>query len=235
MSSLSRIVFWNVNRKDLTDAVCALAKSTAADVIILNENNVPSSETLCALRQEVSPEFYIPAPASEERFHCFCKNSALDLSEIHSGFRTSVRKFRFANQMTLLVLVHGLDIRNYDSKKRLLFASKLADEIAFVRDDKKINKLILLGDFNMNPYDDGMNEAEGLNAMMTKACAEKKTRQYCKKDYDLYYNPMWSLFGDNTKGPAGTIYTQKRHLAPAIPEAIRVCRNFLFFVISETG
>ena len=24
--------------------------------------------------------------------------------------------------------------------------------------------------------------------------------------YDFYYNPMWSLFGDGSDGPAGTVY-----------------------------
>jgi hypothetical protein len=48
--------------------------------------------------------------------------------------------------------------------------------------------------------------AAGLNAMMTKSCVEKGLRKYMDRDYDFYYNPMWSLFGDNTDGPAGTVY-----------------------------
>jgi hypothetical protein len=35
--NLTRFVFWNVNKRDLTHFVCALAESTKADVIILNE------------------------------------------------------------------------------------------------------------------------------------------------------------------------------------------------------
>ncbi len=206
MSPLSRIVFWNVKRKDLTDAVCALAKSTAADVIILNENEVSSSDTLLALQRDVSTEFYIPSPASEEKFHCFCKKSELDLSEVHTGFRTSVRKYKIGNQVALLALVHGIDLRNYDAETRQAYAQELVRELDFVREDKHIDKLILLGDFNMNPYDRGMNLAAGLNAMMTRSCAAKETRQHCGRKYDFYYNPMWSLLGDNTKGPAGTIY-----------------------------
>ncbi|MCI5165556.1 MAG: hypothetical protein D3903_05540 [Candidatus Electrothrix sp. GM3_4] len=205
MPPLSRIVFWNIQRKDLTGAVCALAKSTTADVIVLNENTVSGSETLRALRSKVSPDFYIPA-FSDKRFHCFCRNSALDLSEVHSGFRTSVRKFRLGHQRILLALVHGVDLRNYDAETRQSFAQELAGELNFVRKEQNIEKLILLGDFNMNPYDRAMNLAAGLNAMMTRSCAEKKTRQHLGKKYDFYYNPMWSLLGDNTKGPAGTAY-----------------------------
>ncbi len=206
MSPLSRIVFWNVNRKDLTDAVCALARSTAADVIVLNENKVSSSEILRTLQRRVSAEFYIPTFISEKRFHCFCRTSQLDVSELHSGLRTSVRKFKLGQQRILLALVHGVDLRNYDAETRQSFVQELIRELDFVREDKKINRLILLGDFNMNPYDRPMNLAAGLNAMMTRACAAKASRRHLEKDYDFYYNPMWSLLGDNTKGPAGTVY-----------------------------
>jgi hypothetical protein len=51
-----------------------------------------------------------------------------------------------------------------------------------------------------------MNLAAGLNAMMTKSCIERGFRRHLDTNYDFYYNPMWSLFGDNTDGPAGTIY-----------------------------
>jgi endonuclease/exonuclease/phosphatase (EEP) superfamily protein YafD len=203
---LSRIVFWNVHRKDLTGAVCALATSTMADVIVLNENKISNSDTLKALQEDVSGDFYTPKPAAEDRFHCFCRNPKLNLSEVHSGFRTSARKYKLGNHMMLLVLVHGIDMRNYDSETRQSFTQELAQEIKFIKEDKRIDKLILLGDFNMNPYDRGMNLAAGLNAMMTKVCAAKKSRKHLGKDYDFYYNPMWSLLGDNTKGPAGTIY-----------------------------
>lgn len=203
---LMRIVFWNVNRKNLTDIVCAIAKSTNADVIVLIENSVPLQQTLTALRAVVSKEFYRPPASVDERFHCFCRNPELNLSEVHSGFRTSVRRLQIGHHVTLLGLVHSVDIRNYDPQARQSFAQTLADEMRFVKGEQNTNKLILLGDFNMNPFDSGMTLAAGLNAMMTKECVKPGHRTHINKQYEFYYNPMWSLFGDNTEGPAGTIY-----------------------------
>lgn len=204
--NLMRFVFWNVNKRDLTQSVCALANSTKADVIILNENSVQSFRTLDALREDVTPAFFIPATMSEERFHCFCRCSQLDMSEVHSGVRTSVRLWRIGADKALLALVHGVDMRNYDSETRQSFAQSLADEIRFVSKEQNTKKVVMIGDFNMNPYDRGMNLAAGLNAMMTRECVAEGFRQHVGKKYDLYYNPMWSLFGDNNAGPAGTVY-----------------------------
>jgi exonuclease III len=97
-------------------------------------------------------------------------------------------------------------MRNYDSEERQSFAHRLAAEIRFVKEQQKNDKLIILGDFNMNPYERGMNLAAGLNAMMTKKCVQSGTRRHLGEDFDLYYNPMWSLFGDIPDGPAGTVY-----------------------------
>lgn len=205
---MPRIIFWNLNRKRLAHLVCSVAADTGADVVVLVENGQSFAETLEALQTNVSQKFDYPyvIDRSTSRFHCFCRVPELDLSEIHSSTRVSARKLQIGRHKTLLILVHGLDIRNYDSASRQEFVHSLAYELQFLKEDKNSDKLILLGDFNMNPFDPGLNLASGLNAMMTRACIERGYRTYNHKRYDFYYNPMWSLFGDNTDGPAGTIY-----------------------------
>lgn len=206
MSLLNRFLFWNVNKKDLTSCVCALAEASQADLVVLNESSVPSGTTLAALRDAVSPNFFIPATTSEKRFHCFSRRPELDMSEVHDGFRTNVRLWNMGVANGLLALVHGIDIRNYDAETRQSFAQSIADEMRWVVEQKGTKKLVLLGDFNMNPFDRGMNLAGGLNAMMTRACVANGSREHLGKNYDFYYNPMWGLFGDNGEGPCGTVY-----------------------------
>lgn len=203
---MCRIVFWNLKRKDLTNLVCKLASATDADVLILNECIVPIGSTLRALNSEVDRCFFVPKSSSEERFHCFCRNTALDLTEIHRGFRSSYRRLNLRSKPVVLGLVHGADIRNYDAENRQALAQITAIEIDFVKSEHGHSRLILVGDFNMNPYDRGMNLAAGFNAMMTKACISSGHRTVAGKKYDFYYNPMWSLFGDGSEGPAGTVY-----------------------------
>jgi exonuclease III len=205
---LPRIIFWNVNKKDLTSLVCSITKSTDADVVVLNENEVPSADMLQALQKNVSKDFYFPQVISpEKRFHCFCRNTELDLSEVNASLsRTSVRKLNIGQNRILLALFHGVDVRNYSPEIRQSRAQSLVGDMKFIQEQQQTDKLIILGDFNMNPYDAGMHQASGLNAMMTRACVAKGSRTDGGKVYDFYYNPMWSLFGDNTDGPAGTIY-----------------------------
>lgn len=205
-----RILFWNVFRKDLTGLVCCLAETTQADVIILNENVVNTEGTLSELRRLVSSKFFSPVTSMEKRFQCFCKNEGLGMNEVHSGSRTSVREMCTRKGRCLLALIHGVDVINYDDDERLSYAQLLSDELRFARNNWETNQLIAIGDFNMNPFDRGMNLATGLNAMMTRACASAGTRSFLDKKFDLYYNPMWGHLGDLSPGPAGTIYDTSR-------------------------
>lgn len=201
-----RILFWNVNGKDLTDHLCNIVKAHTVDVIVLNECKVSINETLRRLKSRVERSFLLPPSMSRKRFHCFIRNPVFDMSEIHLGFRASFRKLKLPSEVVVLGLVHGLDIRNNDAEIRQSAMQALAEEMRFVQQEHKIAKLVMLGDFNVNPFDRGMNIASGLNAMMTRECVVNKTRSFHGKHYDFYYNPMWSLLGDLSDGPAGTIY-----------------------------
>jgi exonuclease III len=206
-AALLKIIFWNVNRKNLTSLVCDMARDTDAHAIVLNEWAAKSKDVLRELRSKVNKDYTIPPLIPPEgRFQCFCRDKSLDLTEVHKGMRTSVRKLNVGSTRALLGLVHGVDIRNYDDSARQSAAQLLADEFRFVGSQQGHSRFILMGDFNMNPFDSGMNLAAGMNAMMTRACVKNGQRTFLEKQYDFYYNPMWGLLGDRSAGPAGTVY-----------------------------
>ncbi len=173
--------------------------------MVLIEAEVPNKDTLSALKAEVSADFYVPTTGTD-RFQCFSRQRELDLSEVHLGARTSIRRLVLGTHTGLLVLVHGVDPRNNDPDTRQSFAQTVATEVRHATGLQSTNRVMMLGDFNINPYDPGMNQAPAFNAMMTKTCVAPGVRTHLKEEYDLYYNPMWSLFGDGSTGPAGTVY-----------------------------
>jgi len=77
-----------------------------------------------------------------------------------------------------------------------------------VRTEDKLDhqRTILVGDLNMNPFDAGVVAAQTLHAVMTRQLAGREERTVLGRSYRLFYNPMWSFFGDRTDGPPGTYY-----------------------------
>jgi hypothetical protein len=64
--------------------------------------------------------------------------------------------------------------------------------------DEKHSRTIVVGDFNMNPFETGMVSAQGLNAVMTREVAQAGSRRIVGVDHPFFYNPMWGHFGDST-------------------------------------
>ena len=67
-------------------------------------------------------------------------------------------------------------------------------------------RTVLVGDLNMNPFEDGVVGANGLHAVMSRRIAERQKRTVQNREYQFFYNPMWNFFGDETSGPPGTYY-----------------------------
>lgn len=200
-----RILFWNLNKKDLQHQVCRIAKEKLANIIILIETDFDHKDMLDALRAQVLPTFCRPR-SSPSRFEIFSCDTCFDLTELYAGDRISIRRLCYAETDLILGSVHLVDRRNWDQNNQSVQTALLVSEIA--RQESKLghNRTILIGDFNMNPFDPGMNMAPGMNAMMTAKCIERGERIVQKQPYQYFYNPMWGLFGDRSPGPSGTYY-----------------------------
>ena len=206
-----------MNRKDLREAVCELAQSVSADVVVLCECGASAGDVLSILRSHVDAKFFMPpenyafvmpTDNRESRFQCFSRVAGLDLSEAYRGRRISIRHWKTVNDDRLMAFVHGVDVRNHGDAVRQSKMQELCRDIQYYVSLLGTSRLALIGDFNMNPFDAALNLAAGMNAMMTRACTSRGARVLGGKPYDFYYNPMWSLFGDGTPGPAGTIYNR---------------------------
>lgn len=199
------VLFWNVNRKDLRDLICAAADAVSADVVILIENSVTEADMLEDLKSKVSADFDYPA-AIPGRFQLFSRDAGLDLSEVYSGNRVSLRRLKHDGTELLLGIVHFVDKMNWDDGNQSAQAVLLAQEVCRNEERLRNDRTVLIGDFNMNPFDQAMNMAAGMNAMMTRKCVRAGSRQQQEQDYPFFYNPMWGLFGDRTPGPPGTYH-----------------------------
>ncbi len=66
-----------------------------------------------------------------------------------------------------------------------------------------------MGDFNINPFENGVVSARGFHAVMDRNIASKGSREVQGKDCKYFYNPMWRLLGDDTNGSLGTYFYYK--------------------------
>jgi hypothetical protein len=71
------------------------------------------------------------------------------------------------------------------------------------------DRTIVVGDLNVNPFDDALLDVRCLNALADRRTVQRKDpRRFGRvqvEEFRLFYNPMWSHFGDAVP-PSGTYY-----------------------------
>jgi hypothetical protein len=84
-----------------------------------------------------------------------------------------------------------------------------------IRDAEKAlgnHRTVVVGDLNVNPFDDAMLDVRSLNALAdSRTVRRKDPRRFGTlqvEEFRIFYNPMWSHFGDAAQ-PAGTYYYDK--------------------------
>lgn len=87
-----------------------------------------------------------------------------------------------------------------------MYASQIIREFQRFEEENDTCKSIVVGDFNMNPFDEGMVSALSFNAVMCANIAYKESRKIFGEERKFYYNPMWHLMGNHFKLCKGTFY-----------------------------
>ena len=129
------------------------------------------------------------------------------MKPVYDTPRMTVRHFVLPGRDSILLAGVHLPSKLYTSDAdQALLCVDLCRDLAFQEDKLGHARTVLVGDFNMNPFEHGVASSRGLNAVMTRAIAGRGSRIVDSKDHRFFYNPMWNHFGDSGPNPPGTYY-----------------------------
>jgi hypothetical protein len=206
---MTTFLFWNLNNKPLHKTITNLVLRHDVDVLMFVECTIPPEVMLATLNQQARPQF------SLAKDYGICKKVVI-YTRFSRKFltprfddtdRLTIRHFKLpALDDFLLAVVHLGSKMSYNGFDQLTESIILADHIRKVEEKIGHSRTVLVGDFNMNPFENGIVNAKGLHAVMTRDIAADKERKIKGKAYPYFYNPMWKFFGDGKNEPPGTYY-----------------------------
>jgi endonuclease/exonuclease/phosphatase (EEP) superfamily protein YafD len=202
----TRFLFWNINRKPLAEAVAELAEAHAVDVVVLAESITEPGTLIQALNKFRTGGFQFPRGLSRY-VAIFTRFSREFIQPIFESERVSIRKLSLpARSEVLIAAVHLPSKLHWSGDSQAFECAELARQIAAEEDRVGHQRTVLLGDFNMNPFEKGLVAANGLNSVMSRRTASRATRTVQGREYRFFYNPMWGHLGDLRGDTAGTYY-----------------------------
>jgi len=207
----STFLFWNLNDRDLAAPVAALAKENEADFVVLAEaSRLPIAKLLQESNNGSSAPYY---EASRSHGHLRIltrfRSSYLTPRGVAPGSRWSIDRLRVPGRSELLIVsVHLRSKLRAEKKEQYALARRLGREILEQEAKLRHRRTVILGDFNMNPDEDGMLACDAMHGCMSRRELKNRqaSRQWDTGDYPMFFNPMWSHLGDREGRPPGTYY-----------------------------
>ena len=203
-----RFLFWNLGRRPLRQLVADVARIHSIDILILAECDISPAALLQAMNQG-SSEYQLTRGLCES-IRVVTKFHAGFLRPVYESKRISIRKLNLPGQQELLLAMAHLPSGLYfGTESRSLECVELAYAIREEERRAGHRRTVLVGDLNLNPFDEGVVAANGLNAVMTTRLAARGERTVQQRSDPFFYNPMWGCFGDRMNRAPGTYYYER--------------------------
>jgi len=210
LATKTKFLFWNLNRKPLQEIVANLALSYEVDVFMLVECTIAPGILMTTLNQRCREEYYYAPGIGCKKVEILTRYPRRFIQPIHEADRLTIRHLKLPWATDILLAVTHFPSKLHWSDSSQAFESiELANSIRLAEKQAGHSRTLLVGDLNMNPFEDGVVSASGLHGVISRRIAEKRKRVVQAREYPLFYNPMWNLFGDATPGPPGTYYYSK--------------------------
>ena len=202
-------VFWNIAGKCSLNVVDEAVKHLDADFVIIAEDCLNINQLLPLLNTN-SRKVYQFRCNNRRRISIYAATENGVKIELVSTDNPYILPVQIITpiQKTLLIGIHLPSKLRTDNNERQFVSRKVAGEIISIESRLGHKNTVVVGDFNMNPLEDGIVSVDAFNAVMSKDIAKKKkgVRKHAGKSYDFFYNPMWGHFGDLSDTAPGTYY-----------------------------
>lgn len=204
-----RFLFWNVCNNAIEHRIAALCDEQNVDVVVLAELNDTRRTLLPILNANADRLFYeaVEYAASLSGLKVFARflpRSILPIEDA-SGF-TIYRLTPIIGPTLTLVAIHLSSKLFMDSRDQSELVTRVIRAIERKEESEGHDRTLVIGDFNMNPFEDGLVSSEKLHAVMDRGVARKEFRIVSGVRRKFFYNPSWNLLGDLDGRPPGTYY-----------------------------
>ena len=206
---MARLLFWNVQRHANADVIAKVVAGKQADMLALAEaGHLDDGVVVKSLQVHCHRTFHPIFGAFRVRVYASLPADYIQVrANSMSMVLLSLRQV-FAPDL-LIAFAHLTSKVATDSNGVGLLATRLRSEIEHMELTVQHSRTVIMGDLNMEPHEVGVLSSEALHATMCMKIARARSRKVHGQERFFFYNPMWNLLGDQTKGPPGTYYRSR--------------------------
>jgi hypothetical protein len=210
------ILFWNIRKKSLHGLLQLLVGAHNPDIIILAECPHPVMQFVADMNagQAVVYRLYV---SNTQNIVVLTRLPSANFKVVPlrndwlPALNGRVAFYEVVPIIGIEMLLVGLHLpskMHLTSFMQLQLATRLRPILEAIEDSIGHRRTVVIGDFNMDPFETGLTSSETFQAVMDRQLIVRKggNRQVAGAERRFFYNPMWSLLGDESAGPPGTYF-----------------------------
>lgn len=204
MAKDSTFLFWNLGRTNNPQLLFDCLREADVDIAVFAEWRSLDLREFHKLLQDA---YSLCLPVANDAKVIVVAKTMLDVAVIREQTRYSVYRVSCGNDSLILVGAHLEDKRSHPSSHaRYATARDLMGDMMGERAGCS-GDAIILGDFNMEPYDEVITAPDAFNAVYFKdVIKERRYRTWKGRKYEFLYSPMLCSYSE--KGPQyGSFYS----------------------------
>jgi len=189
-------MFWNTHKNaSINQIICEIAKEKAIDIIFLAEYQ----DNIHNLIDTLDMQPYVTLGC--DRIKVIGRKKGVEPGV--QGTRYSIQIIE--NKYILCAIHLPSQISSGHQERRNIVIQTILNDLQDIEKRLASKRSIILGDFNEDPYEDGCLSAVNFHGLPSLNDASKNYRIIEGQQFQMFYNPMWNLFGD-FNSPPGTYY-----------------------------
>lgn len=207
VSLYMKFLFWNIQRKRLTEEIAELILESKCQLYAFAE---ASDETIEAAIEYLGNQYgvqysLLPTPGCD-KIKLMVLGASNHIALLNQNKDFSLIKIDLAHLELIVGFVHlpSKLHRTPDQSRRA--CEKLRNQIVEEEDIYDTDKSIVIGDFNVNPFEMPMISFSGMAATNGIDCSKRDTISCDGESQRLFYNPMWTLYADHKERPGSHRY-----------------------------
>lgn len=196
-----KFLFWNTHKnKDINYLLSEMILENDVSFIALAEYVANQDELLTILSEH--GKLIVPY------MNAGCNRITLlgNINNVIPGTQTDYASIQIINKRDIICSIHlPSKLYDQDGQKKNIIITEIIENIQNAENDLNTRNTIIVGDFNINPYDPSCVDAPLFHGIPVYTETQRNSRVISGKEFNMFYNPMWNFLGDFSK-PYGTYY-----------------------------
>ena len=201
-----------MGRKPLIGELKVILQNKQPDILALAEFTGEAKDLLCFLSDD-NMNYYVIPQIGCQRITILSKLKPKHFQHRAETEYYTIKELFVPGWYKLLVaFIHFPSKLFATDDDQMVESQMFKQEIEMAEKQCQNYNTIIIGDFNMNPFEKGMAAASAIHSIPCSLTAKERKRVIKGREYSMFYNPMWNLFGDNDNKPGTYYYKKASHL-----------------------